>query len=78
MLDPLQEQLMRNPVVGLFMTEAAIASEIVRSIPLDDRNRDYLKELRDEIVDIKQGIEEKENDPHAVGNSQPQCGSGET
>ncbi len=59
-LDPLQEQLMRNPVVGLFMTEAAIASEIVRSIPLDDRNRDYLKELRDELVDIKQGIEEKE------------------
>ncbi|MBX9685732.1 MAG: hypothetical protein K2X27_03460 [Candidatus Obscuribacterales bacterium] len=59
-LDPLQEQLMRNPVVGLFMTEAAIASEIVASIPLDDRNRDYLKELRDELVDIKQGIEEQE------------------
>ena len=51
---------MRNPVLGLFMTEAAIASEIVRSIPLDDRNRDYLKELRDELVDIKQGIEEQE------------------
>ncbi len=59
-LDPLQERLMRNPVVGLFMTEAAIASEIVRSIPLDDRNRDYLKELRDELVEIKQGIEEQE------------------
>lgn len=59
-LDPLQEQLMRNPVVGLFMTEAAIASEIVRSIPLDDRNRDYLKELRDELVDIKKDIEERD------------------
>lgn len=58
-LDPLQEQLMRNPIVGLFMTEAAIASEIVRSIPLDDRNRDYLKEGRDELVDAKKDIEEK-------------------
>ncbi|MBX9687379.1 MAG: hypothetical protein K2X27_11800 [Candidatus Obscuribacterales bacterium] len=59
MIDPLQEQLMRNPIVGLFMTEAAIASEIVRSIPLDDRNRDYLKEGRDELVDAKRDIEEK-------------------
>ncbi len=59
MIDPLQEQLMRNPIVGLFMTEAAIASEIVRSIPLDDRNRDYLKEGRDELVDVKRDIEEK-------------------
>jgi len=58
-LDPLQEQLMRNPIVGLFMTEASIASEIVRSIPLDDRNRDYLKEGRDELVDVKGDIEEK-------------------
>ena len=58
-LDPLQEQLMRNPIVGLFMTEAAIASEIVRSIPLDDRNRDYLKEGRDELLDAKRDIEEK-------------------
>lgn len=59
-LDPLQEQLMRNPIVGLFMTEAAIASEIVRSIPLDDRNRDYLKEGRDELVDAKRDLDEKE------------------
>lgn len=57
-LEPLQEELMKNPIVGLFMTEAAIASEIVRSIPLDDRNRDYLKELRDELVGIKRDVEE--------------------
>ncbi|OWY60590.1 hypothetical protein B7486_68365, partial [cyanobacterium TDX16] len=43
-IDPLQQDLMRNPVIGLFMVEASIASELVRSIPLDDRNRDYLKE----------------------------------
>jgi len=61
-LDPMQEQLMRNPIVGLFMTEAAIASEIVRSIPLDDRNRDYLKEGRDALEEAKKGLDEKERD----------------
>jgi len=57
-LEPLQEELMKNPIVGLFMTEAAIASEIVRSIPLDDRDHDYLKDIRDELVDIKRDVEE--------------------
>lgn len=61
-IDPLQEQLMRNPIFGLFMTEAAIASEIVRMIPLDDRNRDYLKENRDALEDAKRGLDEKEKD----------------
>lgn len=59
-IDPLQQELMKNPVMGLFMTEAAIASEIVRSIPLDDRDKDYLKELRDELVGIKRDIEWRE------------------
>lgn len=61
-IDPLQEQMMRNPIVGLFMTEAAIASEIVRWIELDDRNRDYLKENRDELERGKRDIEEKERE----------------
>jgi hypothetical protein len=51
--------MMRNPIIGLFMTEAAIASEIVRSIVLDDRNRDYLKENRDALEDSKRGLDEK-------------------
>jgi hypothetical protein len=58
-IDPMQEHLMRNPIIGLFMTEAAIASEIVRSIVLDDRNRDYLKENRDALEDSKRGLDEK-------------------
>jgi len=58
-IDPQLDQLMRNPIVGLFMTEAAIASEIVRSIPLDDRNRDYLKENRESLEDTKRGLDEK-------------------
>lgn len=58
-IDPMQEHMMRNPIIGLFMTEAAIASEIVRSIVLDDRNRDYLKENRDALEDSKRGLDEK-------------------
>jgi hypothetical protein len=61
-VDPLQEQFMRNPIVGLFMTEAAIASEIVRSIPLDDRNRDYVKEQIDGLEDAKRNLDEREKD----------------
>ncbi len=61
-LDPMQEHLMRNPIIGLFMTEAAIASEIVRSIPLDDRNRDYLKEGREALEDASRGLDEKERE----------------
>jgi hypothetical protein len=59
-IDPLQEHFMRNPIVGLFMTEAAIASEIVRSIPLDDRNRDYVKERIDGLEDAKKNLDERE------------------
>jgi hypothetical protein len=56
----MQEALMRNPIVGLFMTEAAIASEIVRSITLDDRNRDYTKEQRDGLEETKKNLDERE------------------
>jgi hypothetical protein len=59
-VDPLQQDLMRNPVIGLFMVEASIASEIVRMIPLDDRNRDHLKENRQGLEQAKRDFEEKE------------------
>lgn len=65
-LDPMQEHLMRNPIVGLFMTEAAMANELVRSITLDDRNRDYLKEGRDALEDAKKDLDEKERDRKSV------------
>jgi hypothetical protein len=58
-IDPLQQDLMRNPVIGLFMVEASIASELVRSIPLDDRNRDYLKEQRQDLDKAKSDLEDK-------------------
>lgn len=58
-VDPLQAEMMKNPVMGLFMTQASIANELVRSIVLDDRNRDYDKEASDELEDGKKDIELK-------------------
>jgi len=59
-LNPLQEKLMSNPAMGLYMQFASMANELVISIPLDDRNRDYLKEGRDGLEDAKKTIDEKE------------------
>jgi len=70
-IDPMQEALMRNPIVGLFMTEAAIASEIVRSITLDDRNRDYTKEQRDGLEEAKKNLDEREISRNLEGVKMP-------
>ena len=59
-IDPVQEQVMRNPIVGLFMQGAAIANMVVRSITLDDRNRDYTKEQRDGLEEAKKNLDERE------------------
>jgi hypothetical protein len=55
-VSPMQQEVMRNPVIGLFLAEAAIASEIVRAIPLTDQ-RDRLKESRDELESAKRDRE---------------------
>jgi hypothetical protein len=51
-VSPLQQQMMSNPVVGLFMQGASIANELVRWIDLRD-NRDRLKEAKDTLEDAK-------------------------
>ena len=51
-VNPLQQQMMSNPVVGLFMQGASIANELVRWIDLRD-NRDRLKEAKDGLEDAK-------------------------
>lgn len=56
---PLQQEMMRNPIMGLFMTEAVMAAEIVRWIPLTDQ-RDRLKENRDDLEDTKRDVEAKQ------------------
>lgn len=58
-VSPLQQEMMRNPIMGLFLTEAAIAAEIVRWIPLTDQ-RDRLKENRDDLEDAKRDVEAKQ------------------
>lgn len=54
---PLQQQMMKNPVMGLFFTAASLAAEVVRSIPLtedpdtDDDNKKKRKKERDRDLD---------------------------
>ena len=59
-LVPAQEEMLRNPIVGLFLKVASVSNELVRSIPLDDRLRDPLKEGRDELEAGKKGIDDRE------------------
>jgi hypothetical protein len=58
-VSPLQQDLMRNPVMGLFLSGASIAATIVRAIPLTDQ-RDRLKESGDELEDAKRDRESKQ------------------
>lgn len=51
-VDPLQQQMMGNPVVGLFMQGASIANELVKWIDLRD-HRDPLAEAKEELEKAK-------------------------
>ena len=51
-VSPVQQQMMTNPVVGLFMTGASATAELVRMIPLTDQ-RDRMKEAYDQMEDAK-------------------------
>ena len=75
--DPVQQELMKNPVVGLYLQGASIAAQLVKWIPLDDRNRDYNKEAREELEQLRQNKhlenvqpgrtpEEKERDEETI------------
>ncbi len=52
-INPMQENFMSHPVMGLFMQGASIANELVKWIPLDDRNRDFMKEGREALDSAK-------------------------
>lgn len=75
--DPVQQELMKNPVVGLYLQGASVAAQLVKWIPLDDRNRDYNKEAREELEQLRQNKhlenvqpgrkpEEKEKDEETI------------
>ncbi|HEY9793616.1 MAG TPA: hypothetical protein V6D22_24675 [Candidatus Obscuribacterales bacterium] len=51
-VNPVQQQMMANPVVGLFMQGASVANELVRWIDLRD-HRDPLAESKDEMERAK-------------------------
>ncbi|HND06908.1 MAG TPA: hypothetical protein PL012_14570 [Candidatus Obscuribacter sp.] len=51
-VNPLQEQVMANPVVGLFMQGASIANTLVSWVPLTDQ-RDRVKEAGDAMEEAK-------------------------
>ena len=57
-LNPLQDELMRNPVVGLFMTGASIANTVVGMIKLTE-NRDHLKDNREDLEKAKIDIDKE-------------------
>jgi type IV secretory pathway VirD2 relaxase len=57
-VDPLQDSMMRNPVIGLFMKVASIANEVVRMIPLTE-NRDHLKDNREDLEKARIDIDKE-------------------
>jgi len=59
-VDPVQQEVMRNPVVGLFMQGASIANMIVGSIRLDGSGRDVTKEQRDGLEEARKDLDERE------------------
>ena len=51
-VDPIQQKVMANPIVGMFVSGASFANELVRWIPLTDQ-RDRMKEAGDGLEDAK-------------------------
>jgi len=70
-LNPVQQQVMSTPLIGLWMQYASFANQMVRSIVLDDRNRDYTKEQRDGLEDSKKALGEHEKDRSSKGLKMP-------
>jgi len=75
-VNPLQQQMMSNPVVGMFMQGASMANELVRWVDLRD-NRDRMKEAKDGLEDAKRNkhhdyikadrtLEQKARDQEAI------------
>lgn len=66
--NPMQDAVMRNPVMGLFMKGAMVANELVRSIPVTDQ-RDRLKEAQDALEAAKL---DKHQEHNRAGRSEEQ------
>ncbi len=55
-IDPVQQQVTGMKAFGLWMKFASLSNELVKSIPLDDRYRDYYKEAIQEMEAAKKDI----------------------
>lgn len=66
-IDPVQQELMANPVVGLYLQGASVAAQLVKWIPLDDRGRDFNKEAIDSLEEQKKGIHQRALDKGNTG-----------
>lgn len=64
-IDPMQDAMMGNPVMRVFMAGASIANTIVKMIPLTE-NRDHLKDNRE---DLEKSLIELDKEPTRVKNS---------
>ncbi len=58
-IDPVQQELMANPVVGLYLQGASAVAQLVKWIPLDDRGRDFNKEAIQNLEETKKDIHNK-------------------
>ena len=58
-IDPVQQELMANPVVGLYLQGASAVAQLVKWIPLDDRGRDFNKEAIDNLEEKKKDIHQR-------------------
>jgi hypothetical protein len=59
-VSPIQEEVMSNPIMSLFLIEAGLASELVKSIPLKDQ-RDPLNEQRLNLETLKFNQEDRQH-----------------
>ncbi|MBK8225322.1 MAG: hypothetical protein IPK73_30275 [Candidatus Obscuribacter sp.] len=57
-MDPMQDAMMRNPVVGVFMQVASIANTVVGMIKLTE-NKDHLKENREDLEKAKLDLDKE-------------------
>lgn len=58
-IDPLQQSVTSMKAFGLWMKFASLSKELVKSIPLDDRYRDYNKEAIEELEATKKDVNKR-------------------
>jgi hypothetical protein len=71
-IDPVQQEVTSMKAFGLWMKFANLANQVVKAIPLDDRNRDFNKEAIQELDETKKDINKRAIDKGETGGGQAQ------